>query len=150
MIEGVVKPFELQAKQKNLELIIDLRPDLPKLMADENRIKQVLVNLVSNAIKYSLKGKVTVSAELLKEKTEAVKIKVTDTGIGMSAKERERLFEKFYRIKNERTSSVSGTGLGLWITKELVTLMNGQIYVDSMENVGTQMTVLLPVYDQKN
>ncbi len=65
--------------------------------------------------------------------------------MGMSAKDRERLFEKFYRIKNEKTKSISGTGLGLWITKQLVELMKGTIMVDSIENVGTQVTLQFPV-----
>ena len=64
--------------------------------------------------------------------------------MGMSAKDREHLFEKFYRVRNSKTDKITGTGLGLWITKELIQLMKGEIYVDSIENVGTQVTVLFP------
>ena len=64
----------------------------------------------------------------------------------MSAQDREGLFSKFYRIKNEKTKGITGTGLGLWITKQLVELMNGRIYVDSIENVGTQIYFTIPIF----
>lgn len=149
IIESMVKTFEQQAKEKNLKIITEIKTDLPKIYADKSRLEQILVNLVSNSIKYTMKGNVTASAELVSGKEETVKIKISDTGIGMSAKDRERLFEKFYRIKNEKTDKIIGTGLGLWITRELVRLMKGEIYVDSMENVGTQVTILFPVYKEK-
>ena len=72
-------------------------------------------------------------------------ISIKDTGIGMSAKEREHLFEKFYRIKNKKTQDVVGTGLGLWITKQIVEIMKGSIFVDSIEEVGTQVTIQFPL-----
>ena len=118
---------------------------MPALLVDKSRLNQVLVNLISNAIKYTPQGKVTLSAELWRGKNDMAKIKVSDTGLGMSAKDREKLFEKFYRVKTEKTANITGTGLGLWITRELVLLMKGEIYVDSIENVGTQVTVLLPL-----
>lgn len=149
IIESMVKTFEQQAKEKNLKIITEIKPDLPQIYADKSRLEQVLVNLVSNSIKYTMKGNVTVSAELVIGKEETVKVKISDTGIGMSAKERERLFEKFYRIKNEKTDKIVGTGLGLWITRELIRLMKGEIYVDSIENVGTQVTILFSVYKDK-
>ncbi len=78
-----------------------------------------------------------------------VRIRVKDTGIGMTSKERERLFEKFYRVMNRQAKDVVGTGLGLWITKELVQRMDGRIYVDSIEDVGTEFIVEFPVHPDK-
>lgn len=72
-------------------------------------------------------------------------ITIKDTGIGMSSKEREHLFEKFYRVKNDKTEDIIGTGLGLWITEQIVKMMKGSIYVDSIEGVGTQFTIELPL-----
>jgi len=144
--ESIVKSFAKQAEEKGLELNSKVNSDFPPVYADESKLKQVLVNLVSNAIKYTVKGEITLTAEVDKE---MIKLKVSDTGIGMSAKERERLFEKFYRVQNQKTDKVSGTGLGLWITRELIRMMKGDIYVDSIENVGTHVTVLLSVYKEK-
>lgn len=144
IIEGMIQTFALQAKEKGLELKFTKQADLPKMKADESRLKQILVNLISNAIKYTPQGSVSLSSELVTGKQPMIKIKVSDTGLGMTAKDRDKLFEKFYRVKNEKTSGITGTGLGLWITKQLILLMKGDIYVDSIENVGTHVTILLP------
>ncbi len=72
-----------------------------------------------------------------------------DTGLGMSAEAREKLFQKFYRVKTAETSTIPGTGLGLWITKQIVELMRGKIYCDSIERVGTQMSVLFPIVTEE-
>ncbi|MDD5040245.1 MAG: HAMP domain-containing sensor histidine kinase [Patescibacteria group bacterium] len=149
LAESVVMTFEQQAKEKNLKLSVQMPTDIPKIFVDEARFKQIIVNLVSNAIKYTPKGSVAISAELVRGKEDSVKIKVADTGMGMSAKDREHLFEKFYRVRNEKTDKITGTGLGLWITKQVVELMKGEIYVDSIENVGTQVTILLPPHKDK-
>ncbi len=145
-IEDVIRQVmeELETNAKNKGLTFEFKqPEnpLPKIEADPDRLKQVLVNIFGNAIKYTPKGSVTVSSYLDEN---LVKIKCTDTGLGMSPSARERLFEKFYRIKTDATSSIPGTGLGLWITKQLVELQHGKIYVDSIENVGTQVTITFP------
>lgn len=146
-IQGVMEELETKAAEKSLAFTF-ARPEtpLPKIMADPARLRQVLVNIVGNAIKYTPKGSVTVSAYL---EDGHVKIKCTDTGLGMSAEARERLFQKFYRIKTDATAGIPGTGLGLWITKQLVELQKGRIYVDSIEGVGTQMTIVFPPLGEK-
>ena len=98
---------------------------------------------MGNAVKYTKKGQIELSAKV--EKT-YLTIAIKDSGIGMSAQDREGLFSKFHRIKNEKTKGITGTGLGLWITKQLVELMNGHIYVDSIENVGTKIYFTLPIF----
>lgn len=142
VIAGVMEELGETAKTKGLALRFE-KPSLPlpKVNVDPSRMRQVFVNIFGNAIKYTPKGSVTITAYV---EEGHVKIKCTDTGLGMSAEARERLFEKFYRIKTEATSKIVGTGLGLWITKQIVEMQHGKIYVDSIEGVGTQMTVALP------
>jgi len=143
-VKEVVGELEVQADKKGLKLILNSKEDLPLIDVDLARLKQILINLVGNSIKYTEKGEVEVIIEE-KEKTNQLEIKIKDTGIGMSAKAKERLFEKFYRIKSDKTKDITGTGLGLWITKQLVELMKGSINVDSIEEVGTQVTIVFPV-----
>ncbi|NCN25576.1 hypothetical protein COT94_00045 [Candidatus Falkowbacteria bacterium CG10_big_fil_rev_8_21_14_0_10_37_14] len=143
IVEETVKELQLQANDKNLKLTAEKSQLLPPLMLDKDRFKQVLVNLIGNSVKYTLKGSVEVLAEV--KNNETLILRIQDTGIGMSAKEREHLFEKFYRVTNDQTASISGTGLGLWITKQIVELMKGTILVDSIENVGTQVSLEFPI-----
>ncbi|MEK9152559.1 MAG: HAMP domain-containing sensor histidine kinase, partial [Patescibacteria group bacterium] len=133
--------FEAEKKQLAFEYKKPAEP-LRKIAVDESRIKQVLINLVSNAIKYTPSGSVTVTTIPKDEKL--LEIKITDTGLGMSAEAREKLFQKFYRVRTDDTRDIPGTGLGLWITKQIVEIMGGRIYVDSIEKVGTQVSVLVP------
>jgi signal transduction histidine kinase len=116
------------------------------ITADRGRIVEIFTNLIDNAIKYSIKGEVVVSHKVEKG---VLKTIIRDTGIGMSAKERDKLFTRFYRIQNEKTQSINGTGLGLWIIKQYIEAMGGKIYVDSLENVGTEFTVEFPLTTQK-
>lgn len=144
-IENIIKELKIQADVKNLSLTYKPHASpLPTVKIDEDRLKQVLINIIGNSIKYTAKGSVDVVTKL-NSKGDRLQIKVKDTGIGMSSKERERLFEKFYRIQNDKTSKIIGTGLGLWITKQLIELMKGEITVDSMEDVGTEMIISFPV-----
>jgi signal transduction histidine kinase len=141
IIEETVRSLTPNAAKKKLSLKKDLQKNI-FVNTDHDRLKQVLINLIGNSIKYTKKGKVTVT--LTSEKGKA-KIVVKDTGIGMSSSEQERLFEKFYRAQNTKTADIEGTGLGLWITKAIVELMGGKIYVNSIENTGTQVTVTIPL-----
>lgn len=142
IIEEINGQLKISADEKNLALIYQKpEKELPMIECDPDRLKQILVNLVGNSIKYTEKGSITVSTEINKDNK--LEIKVKDTGIGMSAEEQKRLFEKFYRIKNDKTEKIVGTGLGLWITKQIVEFMKGKIYVESMKGAGTQFTVIL-------
>lgn len=143
IVEDTLRELKVQSDAKGLVLSSVLDPNTSAVInADKDRLKQVLINIIGNSIKYTPAGGVEVKA-INRDKKLIIFIK--DTGIGMSAKERERLFEKFYRVKNKKTSEISGTGLGLWITKQIVELMNGSISVDSMEGVGTQITLEFPL-----
>jgi signal transduction histidine kinase len=114
--------------------------DISSVSADSERMKQILVNLISNAIKYTPKGNVEI---LSKEDDKFVYLTVSDTGIGLSAENMKNLFSKFYRVKNEKTEKISGTGLGLWISREIARKMGGDIEVESIENVGSHFTLKL-------
>ncbi len=143
LVTEVVSLQQSIAAEKKLALINEIGSvKLPKVSIDPQRMKQVLINLTNNAIKYTEKGSVTLSTAT---KNDWVEIHIKDTGIGMSAKDRNRLFEKFYRVKNKKTENVVGTGLGLWITKEILDLMRAEIWIDSIERVGTEVTVRLPI-----
>lgn len=145
IIKNVLAELKVQSDKKKLKL--EYKPHtekLPLINIDIDKFKQVLINLIGNSIKYTEKGKIEI---ITKEKNNGKKleIKIKDTGIGMSAKARERLFEKFYRVQNDKTANIVGTGLGLWITKKIVEMMKGSITVDSMEGVGTQVTLSFPI-----
>jgi signal transduction histidine kinase len=143
VIEETVKELKPQADEKKLSLFCVLEPGAKSdVLIDGDRFKQSLINIIGNAIKYTPSGSVEIRA---KSKGKNFIITVKDTGIGMAAKEREHLFEKFYRIRKRETDAIIGTGLGLWITKQIVGLMNGTISVDSIEKVGSQFTIDLPL-----
>jgi len=135
--------MSFQAKEKGLSLNFEVIENTNDLInVDKDKLKQVLINIIGNSIKYTNEGSVDVK---ISNKEDNLVISIKDTGIGMSAKEREHLFEKFYRIKNKKTQDVVGTGLGLWITKQIVEMMKGSIFVDSIEEVGTQVTIQFPL-----
>jgi signal transduction histidine kinase len=138
--------FGMKAKEKKLKLESNIESGGP-IKADEGRLRQVFSNLVGNALKYTQKGSVTVHAY---EDKGWLKIKVSDTGIGMSAEAQKKLFTKFYRIKSKKTEGITGTGLGLWITKQIVEAMKGTISLESIEGVGTHITVSFPLASQKS
>lgn len=141
IIQKSIEGIRLQAQQKGLELEYSA-PIIPEIKADKDRLEQILVNLLSNALKYTAKGKIEVLTEI---KEKEFLITVADTGIGISADNINNLFQKFYRIKNEETKSIAGTGLGLWITRGLARKMNGDITVESIEGVGSHFTLHLPL-----
>ncbi len=143
VISEVVDELKVKADEKKLTANYQaLGEPRAKIFVDPDRLAQVLDNLIGNAIKYTFKGGVQIFHQIDQENLKTI---IKDTGIGMSPEDRKRLFEKFYRIQNEKTMDVPGTGLGLWITRELIHRMNGEIYVDSMENVGSQFTIVFPL-----
>jgi signal transduction histidine kinase len=109
-------------------------------------LRQAIVNLVGNAIKYTKKGGVKVKV-VAERKT--VAIVVEDTGIGISAQERKKLFQKFVRLPSGKRMGASGTGLGLWITHQIVGLMKGTIGVESIKGRGSRFTLTFPICSSK-
>ncbi|MDP2838314.1 MAG: HAMP domain-containing sensor histidine kinase [Candidatus Moranbacteria bacterium] len=141
LITQSVEELRSQAIQKGLALNL-LPLGTVMVHADEDRVQEILVNLVGNAIKYTLKGSVSISATT--KGTEYL-VTVADTGFGISAADQKKLFQKFSRIQNEQTQTITGTGLGLWITFELAQRMGGTIMVESIEGVGSHFTLHLPL-----
>ena len=116
-----------------------------RIVCDENKLRQVLTNLVDNAIKYSPEGG-DVEVRLDSENGDCL-IEVADEGLGIPSSEVERIFEKFYRLDPQQTRGVGGSGLGLYICRELVERMNGRLEVDSEPGRGSRFTVALPAGD---
>lgn len=141
VISQSIDEIRPRALQKNLALNYKPFPGQIQIRADESRLKQVLINLIDNAIKYTQKGGVEVSAAV---KNDDFLITVADTGIGISSEDQAKLFQKFQRIKNKNTMDIIGTGLGLWISFEIVKRMQGKIAVESIEGVGSHFTIHLP------
>jgi two-component system sensor histidine kinase ChiS len=127
---------------KNLQLINKIAPNIPTVNADENRVQQILYNLVGNAIKFTKSGTVEVSADVVDDKLE---ITVADTGIGIPADKLDRIFESFEQAEGSIAREYGGAGLGLAITKQLVQLHGGNIRVESEIGVGSRFTFTLPL-----
>lgn len=140
LIEQVVSSLELPAKEKGLNISFDKSKitNDQYVQVDVSRLKQILVNLIGNAVKYTKKGEVTVMQYQEKDR---LYIRISDTGIGMSEEERIKLFEKFYRIRNKETEGIRGTGLGLWITTQMIKQMGGNLSVESIKGVGSHFIV---------
>ena len=148
IIQEIISQLKIPADEKKLLLEYkEPKEKLPLILADPERLKQALINLIGNSIKYTEKGSIEVTTKIENDKLE---IKIADTGIGMSAEEQKHLFEKFHRVQNEKTAKIIGTGLGLWITKQIIELMNGKIYLESMKDVGTQVTIKLDLAKKIN
>jgi two-component system phosphate regulon sensor histidine kinase PhoR len=142
--EEVLSMFVQQAKQKEIELTTFFPGNLPKLTIIKDRFKELMINLIDNAIKFTGKGgRVHVSASFKPNNT--MVIKVRDNGIGIPKESQDRLFERFYRVDKGRSRKEGGTGLGLAIVKHIVLSVNGSVRVDSSPGEGTEFTVEIPI-----
>jgi DegV family protein with EDD domain len=147
MISEIVGMFWMRAKEKGLEFHVEVDPNLPmEMVGDEVRIKQILINLLNNAIKYTSEGSVSLSIQFKKDvdKKGVVTYSVNDTGIGIKKESIPHLFNAFRRVDETETRYIEGTGLGLAIVKQLVELMGGNIAVNSVYTKGSSFIVDLP------
>lgn len=139
-IKDVVSPMTLQAAEKGLELIVDVNPAVPRwVVGDTKRVGQILTNLLSNAIKFTPSGRIDLRVEPVSESNGHIELHfgVRDTGIGVPEEQLERIFSPFVQADGSMTRKFGGTGLGLAICKQLAELMDGRIWVDSGEGVGS-------------
>ena len=151
MLEETLKPFALRAHEKRCELMVDVKPSVPDaLVGDPLRLRQVLVNLVSNAIKFTDRGEIVVRVERARAREDdraSVRFSVIDTGIGISREKQASIFRAFTQGDGSTTRQYGGTGLGLTICQQLVELMGGRIWVESESGHGSafHFVVTLPV-----
>lgn len=142
----LVDMVQVQLKEKKLDFYVEIDQSLPSvLFGDEKRIKQILLNILNNAVKYTEKGSVTLSAygEPVGEGEIRLKIAVSDTGVGIRKEDLEYLYDTFKRIDERKNRKIEGSGLGLAISKNLLDLMGGEITVDSIYTKGSIFTVAL-------
>lgn len=140
-LRGVLKPLLVG---NSLELIFDAQADIPPLYTDEGKVSQILRNLISNALKFTRRGHVRVTANLGADGN-AVLFKVSDTGIGIERENLERIFEEFIQLESDLQSQVKGTGLGLPLSRRLAELMGGSLTVESEPGVGSTFTLTIPL-----
>ncbi len=152
VLNDVSNMIEFKASSKGLEFIVEVEQTVPDcLYGDELRIRQIVTNLLNNAVKYTNEGRVTLSVDLADRPADVqggrsidLIIGVRDTGIGIKKEDMDRLFGKFERMELDRNSTVEGTGLGLAITRNLVEMMGGTVDVKSIYGVGSSFTVTIP------
>jgi PAS domain S-box-containing protein len=138
----VSQQIEPMVRKKQLEYTIDVSPDCPLIYSDRTKIKQVLLNLISNAAKFTNKGSVAVRAECAPG---GVRIDVVDTGIGIRQSDLQAIWEDFRQVDQSRTREFGGTGLGLSITRKLLERLGGSVAVQSTYGEGSTFSVYLPV-----
>ena len=142
LVDGCLRTVEPMVKSEKLRLVKDVEADLPPLFTDEDRLHQILVNLLGNAVKFTEEGTIRVTA---RHRDGQVAIAVADTGIGIPEEALERIFEEFHQVDNSTTRQYSGTGLGLSISRHFARLLGGDITVQSAVRVGSTFTVTIPL-----
>ncbi len=140
-LEQVIAEMNHSTKQKNISLILETQQELPEVYGDRERLKQVLVNLIDNAIKYNTpNGKVVISYIHLENKVEVM---VKDNGVGIAEEHLPRIFERFYRVDKERSREEGGTGLGLAIVKHIIEAHGSKVEVQSEVGKGSTFSFML-------
>jgi signal transduction histidine kinase len=139
-----------QARHKNIEVCCEIEPDLPGLTADSRRLKQMLINLLGNAVKFTSEGgRIGLSVRHNRESKE-IEFTVWDTGIGISAVDQMKLFQPFVQIDGGLNRKYEGTGLGLVLVRRTARLHGGDVSVRSAEGEGSRFTLRLPIWQGKS
>ncbi|MCR5323632.1 MAG: EAL domain-containing protein [Lachnospiraceae bacterium] len=147
LISDVMNMIQFKADDKGLDLRCEVDPNTPEgLWGDETRIRQILLNLMNNAVKYTEKGSVSLKVGYEKTGKDTIKLmlSVKDTGIGIKEDDKEKVFDKFKRFDTDRNKTVEGSGLGLAITSQLIRNMNGVIDVESVYGQGSTFYCIIP------
>jgi signal transduction histidine kinase len=142
MIENIRKEMNIQIEEKGLKSEYDIEKDLPPIQTDNEKLTEILLNLINNSVKYTQEGKISVS--VYKENNK-IHFMVKDTGIGISKKNHEKVFDRFYQVDSSYTRKAGGTGLGLSLCREFVQLLGGKIWLKSELGKGTEFHFTLPV-----
>jgi two-component system, OmpR family, phosphate regulon sensor histidine kinase PhoR len=142
IVEAVADMLVPQLRDKKIELVQDIAPDLKPVFVDASQIERVFVNLANNAIKFTpAGGKITIKAS---DAGEFIQVDISDTGIGIAENDLEKIFEEFYRVSNPINETVQGTGLGLSLVKRIIEAHKGKIWVKSKVNSGTTFSFTVP------
>jgi signal transduction histidine kinase len=141
LINDLKQNYEPSARQKSLNLLLQLDPSLSLLKTSKLYLREILQNFMTNAIKYTDSGEVTITA---KPRDNGVLFEVSDTGIGISKTDKNKVFDKFYRSEDFRTRKYNGTGLGLYVTTKLARLLRGEISLESELNKGSTFSIYIP------
>ncbi|MDE5596522.1 MAG: acetyltransferase, partial [Lachnospiraceae bacterium] len=147
VVTDVTNIVMTRLKGKDVEMLLDISPNIPdKLLGDNIRIKQVLLNITNNAVKFTNKGKITLKLDYVQTDNNEIELhfSVEDTGIGIKKEDREKLFHSFQQLDSKRNRNIEGTGLGLAISKQLLALMNGDIWVESEYEKGSKFSFVIP------
>ena len=144
LIEEVVGTARQLALEKKNRLVVDAPDDIGTLTVDPMRLRQILLNLLSNACKFTKEGDVTLRASRVSNGRHWIELSVSDTGIGMTAEQQAKLFEEFTQADVSTAQRFGGTGLGLAITRKLARMMGGDVTVASEPGKGSVFTVRLP------
>ena len=140
LIEDIAQLISVAARTKNLEIISFISPEVPVMLrGDPGRLRQVIMNIANNAVKFTQAGEIVISVELMKDLEGSVELRfqIRDTGMGIPEERQSRLFQAFSQVDASTTRQFGGTGLGLAISKQLATMMGGKIGVDSREGFGS-------------
>jgi two-component system phosphate regulon sensor histidine kinase PhoR len=144
LVESVLAVIRPQSEEKNLHIVKEIPGDLPQLVADRDKLSQIILNVLDNAVKFTPEGgRITIAAAITQEKY--MNIKISDTGIGIPRGEISRLGERFYRVDKTRSREMGGTGLGLSIVKHLLKVSQGWMDIESKPGVGTTVSVFVPL-----
>ncbi len=143
VLESVLSMMSGAVKEKNLQIVRSIAENLPSIQGDRDRLSQILINILDNAVKYTPEGG-TITIEASRMESEVV-IRISDTGIGIPKSEIPKLGERFYRVDKARSRQLGGTGLGLSIVKHLMKAHGGQMIIDSNPGKGTTVSLYFPV-----
>jgi PAS domain S-box-containing protein len=146
VVERIVKALRPAAAGKRIELTCEVEPDVPAVSVDENRITQVITNLLNNALKFTESGgRIVARVSSSIDQADMVEVSVSDTGRGIPAEQLDRIFDRLYQVKSGDASTEQGVGLGLYICRELVRLHGGDISVESKVGEGSKFAFTLPL-----
>ncbi|MFH0929296.1 MAG: ATP-binding protein [Candidatus Aenigmatarchaeota archaeon] len=142
VLESIKEEEETKIKSKDLKIILDLQKDLPIIYTDKEKVTQVLINLIDNAMKYTPKGAITVKVI---RKGDGIQVSVSDTGLGIPKESFKKIFTRFYQVDSSYTRKVGGSGLGLSICKEFINALGGRIWFESKVGKGSTFYFTLPI-----
>lgn len=142
MMENIKKEMEMAVKKAGLKSEYEIGEDIPRVRTDREKLTEIVINLINNAVKYTPKGKIYVKVF---EEGENVHFMVKDTGMGISRKFQEKIFDRFYQVDSSFTRSAGGTGLGLSLCKEFVKMLGGEIWVVSEPRKGSEFHFTIPL-----